>query len=75
MNFVRDLFFQLLEQFDRHVVIGHVDFAAAVAVNIGNFRRNWQVGYLVNNRFSVVPVVRCYAQAQYVRLPPNLLSL
>ena len=36
MNLVRDLFFQLLEQFDRHVVISHVDFTTTVAVDIGN---------------------------------------
>lgn len=57
MNFFRDLFFQLLEQFNRHVVIGHVDFTAAIAVNVSHFRRNWQVGHLVNNGFGVVPVV------------------
>ena len=58
MNFFRDLFLQLLEQFNRHVVIGHVDFAAAVAVDVSHFGRNWQVGHLINHGFSVVPVLR-----------------
>lgn len=50
--------FQLLEQFDRHVVISHVDFTTTVAVDIGNFRSNRQIGYPVNNGFRVVPVGR-----------------
>ena len=62
MHFFRDLFFQLLEQFNRHVVIGHVDFAAAVTVNVSNFRRDWQVGYLINDGFRVIPVLRVTLQ-------------
>ncbi len=62
MNFFRDLFFQFLEQFNRHVVIGHVDFAAAVAVYVSHFRRDWQVGDLVNYGFGVVPVLRVTLQ-------------
>ena len=57
VNFFRDLFFQFLEQFDRHVVIGHIDFAAAVAVDVGDFRRNRQEGDLINHGFGVIPVV------------------
>ena len=62
MNFGRDFFFQFLEQFDRHVVICHVDFAAAVAVNVCNFRRNWQVSDLIDNSFGVIPVSRATLQ-------------
>ncbi len=62
MNFFRDLFFQLLEQFNRHVVIGHVDFTAAVAVNVGHFGRNWQVGDLINHGLRVIPVLRVTLQ-------------
>ena len=57
MNFLRDLFFQFLEQFDRHIVIGHIDFAAAVAVDVGDFRSDRQKGNLINNGFAVIPVV------------------
>ncbi|MOA31059.1 hypothetical protein D3C78_1521950 [compost metagenome] len=58
MNLFRDLFFQLLEQFDRHVVIGHVDFAGAVTVNVGHFRRNWQERHFINDGFRVIPIFR-----------------
>ena len=62
MNFFRDLFLQFLEQFNRHVVIGHVDFTAAVAVHVSHFRRDWQVGHLVNHGFGVIPVLRVTLQ-------------
>lgn len=50
--------FQFLEQLDRHVVISHIDFTAAIAVYIGNFRSDRQISHLINNRFRVVPVSR-----------------
>ena len=58
MQLVGDLFFQLLEEFDRQLVISHVQFTAAVAVNIGHFGRGRQPGNGVNDGFSIIPVVR-----------------
>ena len=62
VNFFRDLFFQLLEQFNRHIVIGHVDFTAAVAVYVRHFRRDWQVGDLIDNGLRIIPILRVALQ-------------
>ena len=58
VQLVGDLFFQLLEEFDRQLVISHVQFTAAVAVNIGHFGRGRQPGNGVNDGFSIIPIVR-----------------
>ena len=53
MRTVRPISFQFLEQFNRQVVIGHVDFTAAIAVNISNFRNRQGNERIIDNGFSL----------------------